>query len=128
MNFKEYTRPLKEIIAELQAVEDAHPGILATLDDHEYGAHPPKFKVAPVYVNASEHVIVLTEEAEERATKLVKQYSEQTAEEMWDSYGPDKGFWKSFEEFAKSHKLVKEMSEKDLREFATAVPMLVMQA
>ena len=35
MELKQYTRPLKEIIAELQAVEDANPGILCTLEDHD---------------------------------------------------------------------------------------------
>lgn len=124
----QYTKPLVELIAELQAIADANPGIVCTLDDHEWGPHIPTVKVSPVYVNEHEHVIVLEDFTRDYTTKTAKEYSEKTAKEMWDSYGENKGSWKSFEEFEKGHALVKEHALKDLKDFATAVPMVVFQA
>lgn len=124
----EFTKPLKEIIAELQAVEDANPGILCTLDDHEWGAHIPSIKVAPVFVNEHEHVIVLTDNAIKSAQDNFKKYTENTPEEMWEIFGEDKGMWTNLEHYRKDHEMIRAAAEKDIKDFATAVPMVVLHA
>lgn len=124
----QYTKPLTELIAELQKIADENPGIVCTLNDHEWGPHMPKVKVAPVYVNDSDHVIVLEDFTRDYTIKLAKEYSEKTAQEMWKSYGENKGSWESFEEFEKSHAMVKEHALKELKNFEKAVPMVVFEA
>lgn len=124
----EFNKPLKEIIAELQALEDANPGIHCTLNDHEWGPHIASIKVAPVFVNDYEHIIVLTDAAIKSAQDNFKKYTETTPEAMWESFGEDKGMWTSLEHYKKDHEMIRAAAEKDLKEFATAVPMVVLYA
>lgn len=124
----QYTKPLTELIAELQKISDANPGIQCTLNDQEWGANNPQVKVAPVYVNDNQHVIIIDETTREHVTQTAKEYSEKTAKEMWDSFGEEKGSWNSFEEFSLSHAMVKESALKELKDFEKAVHMVVFEA
>ena len=125
----EFTKPLKQHIAELQALEDAQPGILCTLDDHEHGAGVPKAKVALVYVNQHDHVIVLDDFKIKYANDTFKKYSENSAEQMWKEYSADgdTGMYMDFEHYKKDHEMIRAAAEQDVKDFATAVPMVVLQ-
>jgi hypothetical protein len=123
----EFTKPLKQHIAELQAMEDANPGILCTLEDHEWGAGVPKVEIALVYVNEHQHVIVLDDFKIKSAQGAFKQYTETTPEEMWESFGEDKGMWTSLEHYKKDHEMIRAAAEQDVKDFATAVPMVVLR-
>lgn len=119
-----HTKPLKELIEELQALESANPGIFCMVNDHEHGGDVPKVELSKFYINKDNHVIILNDNNIKSNKKIMKLY-EQSAEKMWESFGDDKGMWESFEKFKADHKTTKEFYKNEMKEMATSIPVIV---
>lgn len=119
-----HTKPLKELIADLQALEAANPDILCMVNDHEHGGDIPQVEVLKFYINQYDHVIVIDDSNIQSNKKAVNLYA-QNAEEMWKSFGDEKGMWKNFESFKEGHKKTREFFENEMKEMATSIPVVV---
>ena len=107
-----YTKPLKELIAELQKIEDSHPGINCTLDDCEWGAGIPTVAMAKSYSNNFGHPIIISQLDIDQLQKTLEYYS-QPPLEMWKTV--DKNDWDDFEAFEKDYHLVKQHAIQELK-------------
>ena len=107
-----YTKPLKELIAELQKIEDSHPGINCTFDDSHFGAGTPTVEIANSYSNNLEQPIVIPQWYIDQLQKKLEYYS-QSPQEMWETI--DKTAWADFESFEKKYHSVKEKTIKELK-------------
>jgi hypothetical protein len=123
----QYTKPLTELIAELQKIADNHPGIQCTLDDYELGLQNPTLQVLPVHIN-NNHCTIVDTFTRDMVTRTAKLYSEKSAKEMWETLGDDKSPWKNFEEFEHRHTLIKEKALQDLQNFDKANLMVILKA
>ncbi len=112
-----YTKPLKELIAELQKIEDSHPGINCTLSDCEWGPGIPIVELSQSYSNNLGHPIILSQVDIENVHKRLADYSK-SPEEMWTSV--DKSDWDGFESFKQDYLLVKHHTHQEIKDIATS--------
>lgn len=119
-----HTKPLKTLITELQALESANPGICCMVNDHEHGGDIPQVELSKFYINEYNHVMIVNENDKKNNQYMIDFHAKNT-EEMWESFGNDKGMWKNFEEFNASHKTTKAFFEKEMNEMATAIPVVL---
>jgi hypothetical protein len=120
----EHTRPLKELIAELQAIEDANPGILCIANDNEWGADTPKVQVAPVAINEHDHVIIWDEQKIDLNKRTIEFYN-QDPQEMWNSFTDEEREGETFEEWKADFEKTKAFFEADKRQLEAAVPVVI---
>jgi hypothetical protein len=124
MDIKSYTKPLKELIAELQALENANPGILCMVNDHEHGGDVPQVEISKFYINEHDHVIIVDEKKIEN-NKLTVEFYNQDPQEMWNSFTDEERGEEPFEEWKANFEKTKAFFEKDKQEFETSVPVVV---
>lgn len=121
------TKPLKQVIAELQALEDANPGINCLVDDMEAGADKPLYVVAPTIINEHDHVIIWDKQKIELNAKTLEFYNI-TPEEMWASFNDEERGKEPFEEWKADFERAKAFFEADNQQLKSATPVVVIRS
>jgi len=126
-SLKQVTKPLKQVIAELQALEDANPGIDCLVDDMEAGADKPHYVVAPTIINEYDHVIIWDKQKIELNAKTLEFYNT-TPEAMWASFTDEERGEESFEEWKADFERTKAFFEADNQQLKSATPVVVIKS
>lgn len=122
------TKPLKDVIAELQAMEDANPGILCIAQD-EWANDAPKTQILSVYVDENSQAVIVDDFSINNTKEMAKEYNEKSLEEMWqDMNGEDNGAYTNIDEFKKDYEIIKSTSQKEWEYMQKAVKAVVITA
>ena len=123
------TKPLKELIAELQALENANPGIHCLVEDNEWGPNIPTVKLAAVYKENPEYeqLTVVDEVTKQHTQKTVTDYTEKSAEQYWSEmdHSDADQYYESFEQFKEEYEMVLKCNSETFEKMNNSVPMVI---